>query len=55
METPKEAMNERNGKEDEKPWVACVVKDASAQWQFSEGGAPRMSAEENEQAAATEQ
>ena len=55
METPKEAMNERNGKGDEKPWVVCVVKDVSAQWQFSEGGAPRKSAEEKQQAAATEQ
>ena len=55
METPKEATNERSGKGDEKPWVACVVKDVSAQWQFSEGHAPRKSAEENQQAAATEQ
>ena len=37
METPKEATNERGGKGDEKPWVACVVKDVSAQWQLSEG------------------
>ena len=44
-------MNERNGNGDEKPWVACVAKDVSAQWQFSEGGAPRKSAEENQQAA----
>ena len=35
--------------------VVCVVKDVSAQWQFSEGGAPRKSAEEKQQAAATEQ
>ena len=55
METPKEAMNERNGKRDEKPRVACVVKDVSAQWQFGEGGAPRKSAEVNQQAAAPEQ
>ena len=55
METPKEATNERSGKGDEKPWVACVVKDVSAQWQFSEGHAPRKSAEENQQAAAAEQ
>ena len=49
METPKEVMNERNGKGDEKPWVVCVVNDVSAQWQFSEGGAPRKSAEERQQ------
>ena len=55
METPKEAMNEKNVKGDEKTWVACVVKDVSAQWQFSEGGAPRKLAEENQQSAATEQ
>ena len=55
METPKEAMNERNGKGNEKPWVACIVKDVSVQWQFSERGAPRKSAEEYQLAAATEQ
>ena len=55
METPKEAMNERSGKEDDKSLVACIVKDVSAQWQFSEGGAPRKSAEETQQAAAAEQ
>ena len=49
METPKEATTERSGKGDEKSWVACVVKDISAQWQFSKWGAPRKSAEEKQQ------
>ena len=45
METAKKVTNERSGREDEKPSVACTVMDVSAQWQFSEGGQPRKTAE----------
>ena len=38
METAKKVTNERSGREDEKPSVACTVMDVSAQKQFSEGG-----------------
>ena len=55
METAKEVMNERIGKEDDKSLVACIVIDVSAQLQFSEGGAPRKTAEKNRQTAVTVQ
>ena len=51
----KEVTNERSGRENDKSLVACIVKDVSAQWQFSEGGAPRKTAEANQQTAVTEQ
>ena len=54
METPKEAMNERNGKGDEKPWVVCVVKDVSAQWQFSCRGARKCTEEQSAEEQAAE-
>ena len=46
METAEKVTNETSGREDEKPSVACTVMDVSAQQQFSEGGAPRKTAEE---------
>ena len=55
METAKEVTNERSGKEDDKSLVACIVTDVSAQLQFSKGGTPRKTAEENQQTAVTEQ
>ena len=55
METAKEVRNERNGKEDDKSLVACIVTVVSAQGQLSEGGAPWKTVEENQQTAVTEQ
>ena len=46
--------NERSGREDETSWVAYIVKDASAEGQFSE----RCTEEDskwNQQTAVTEQ
>ena len=37
--------NERSGRENNKSLVACIAMDVSAQLQFSEGGAPRKTAE----------
>ena len=54
METTKRVTNERSGRENETSSVAYIVKEASAQGQFSEGCAPRKTAEGTRKTAVTE-
>ena len=56
METTKGVTNERSVREDETSHVAYLVMDASAQWQFSEGGGgTEEDSRGNQQTAVTEQ